>query len=106
MSVYLPTSTIVTVSKRRSCLKARFKRRRVVLKSSFSPCSKLSPAGLKRLAALCHFRRDRDRWKVQSLLEVLDDALGLEQEGDMVDGGDVVDTDDLFWRNMAEHGDF
>ena len=43
-----------------------------------------------------HFRCDFDRCEIQALLEVFDDTLGLEEEGDMIDRGDVVDTDDLF----------
>ena len=38
-------------------------------------------------------------------MEEGDDALGLEEERDMVERGDVVHTDDLVLANMAEHTD-
>ena len=44
-----------------------------------------------------HFRGDFDGCEIQSLLKVFDDTLGLEEEGDVVDGRDVVYTDNLLW---------
>ena len=38
-------------------------------------------------------------------MQVLDDTLGLEEERDMIDGGDVVHTDDLLGCYVTEHGD-
>ena len=34
----------------------------------------------------------------------MDNTLGLEEEGDVIDGGNIMDADDLFGRNVTEHG--
>jgi hypothetical protein len=42
--------------------------------------------------------------ELESRAEGVDDALGLEEEGDVVDRLDVVDGEDLFGGDVAEHG--
>ena len=39
-------------------------------------------------------------------MEVLDDTLGLEKEGDMVHRRNIMNANDLFRGDMTEHGDF
>ena len=69
------------------------------------PACEFTPALSERLAAFDHFGCDFDGCEVQSLLEVLYDTLGLEKEGDMVDGRDIMNADDLFGGDVTEHGD-
>ena len=52
-----------------------------------------------------HFGGDLDGCEFQTLFEVFDNTLGLEKEGDMVHRGDVMDTDNLFGRDVTEHRD-
>ncbi len=55
---------------------------------------------------LLHLRSDGDACKIKSLLEILDNALGLQKERDVVNRRHVVHADNLFRSNMTEHRDF
>ena len=39
-------------------------------------------------------------------MQVLDDTLGLEEERDMIDGGDIVHANNLIFANMTKHRNF
>jgi hypothetical protein len=48
---------------------------------------------------------ETDEVETEALLEELEETLVLEEEGDVVEGGNVVNGEDLLVRDVAEHGD-
>lgn len=70
-----------------------------------SPDGKLLPHGKELVSTSEALAVARDVGELEALLEVVDETLVLEEEGDVVKGGDVVDSKDLLGRDVTEHGD-
>lgn len=49
--------------------------------------------------------RQHDLVEAEAVLEEVEEALVLQEEGDVVEGGDVVDSENLLVGDVAEHGD-
>lgn len=75
------------------------------LVQALSAESHVAPACHEVLTRLLHLGGNGDGVKVEALLEEVDEALFLEQEGDVVGGRNVVDTKDLLLLDVAEVGD-
>lgn len=70
-----------------------------------SPNRKLLPHGEELVSASEALAVARNIGELEALLEVVDKTLVLEEEGNVVEGGDVVDRKDLVGSDVTEHGD-
>lgn len=109
IDVYLPTSTMLTVSNCRSCLSDEGKRCQRSQSWGRSvgsldlPRRELLPSSEQALSSLPSLVSDVDGVELEPGLEVGDEALVLKEEGDVVGRLDVVNAHHLRRLDVAEH---
>lgn len=71
----------------------------------YLPLCQVGPSAPKLFTSQATFIRDLDGIQVQTFAEEVDDTALAEQEGNMVNGGDIVNGQDLLGSDVTKHGD-